>query len=800
MPEPATVSPSTSASSQTLGRYHVLRELGRGAQGRVLLAHDPQLDRKVAIKTLHPRGSAARILDEARTIAQLRHPHIVTLHDAFEHDGGYCLVFEYVDGSTLARMLEARGRLDAPLAVRIARQVLEGLGCAHARGIVHRDVKPANVAIDGTGSPRIMDFGLASTAGTRGNAPAGTPLYMAPEIVGNGTIGPAADVFSVGMMLYEMLTGAPAVQGRNAFEVMHKIANVAFAPPSAGNPEVTEALDQIVMRALAKDPSARYADATEMLAALSSFASAEAPAGTEAAAAEGSGVVDFLLKRMRHASGFPALSQTIGAINRVTAGDEQSVQKLTDVLLRDFALTNKLLRTVNSSGFGHFGGHVSTISRAVMILGFDAVRNLAVTLVLLEHMQNKGQAARLREDVIATLFNGVVARRTSRAVGVRETEESYICGVFFNLGRLLASCYLYEDSVEIARRVQHAGVSESEASTAVLGISYEDLGIAVGRSWNLPASIVESMRRVGDGPLARPASPAHRLQLAANLADVLSTAACMPAGPDRSAAIAAVARRFGDALALNERQLVTLAAESGQEFLADAGKLLGDTSRSRVCQNLRQGTPGDDPGAGGGQPRPGADTIDGVAEQTIRIAEAGAITEGEQSAAAVLSAGIQDITDSLVGDFNLSDVLRIILETMYRGMGFRRVLLVTNDVRTRALSVRFGYGPGVDTLVKNVQVPCSRDPDVFSVALAKNVDVLISDVDAENIRARIPAWCRQHLAAGTFVLLPIVVEGRGIGLFYGDRENAGELVIEPREMNLLRTLRNQAVLALRQRR
>ncbi len=513
-----------------LGRYQVLRELGRGAQGQVCLAHDPQLDRKVAIKTLHSRTESARILDEARTIAQLRHPHVVTLHDAFVDGGSHCLVFEFVDGSTLEKTLRARGRLDAPLAVNLARQVLEGLACAHARGIVHRDIKPANIAIDTTGSPRIMDFGLASNAGTRGNPPAGTPLYMAPEIVGSGEIGPAADVFSVGMMLYEMLTGAPAVEGRNAFEVMHKIANVDFKAPSTVNPEVSEALDHIVMRALAKDPGARYGDAAQMLAALSAFASPTSSNTEEPAAAEGNGAVDYLVKRMRHASNFPALSQSIGAINRVTSGDEQSIQKLTDVLLRDFAMTNKLLRTVNSSGFRNFGGNVSTISRAVMILGFDAVRNLAVTLMLLEHMQNKGQAARLREDVIATLFNGIVARRTARMVGVREVEEGYICGVFYNLGRILTSCYLYDDSVEIARRVQHGGTSEADASKTVLGISYEDLGITIARSWNLPTGIVESMRRVNDAQVPKPVSPSHRLQLAANLADAVSTAAALPPG------------------------------------------------------------------------------------------------------------------------------------------------------------------------------------------------------------------------------------------------------------------------------
>src|SRR5690606_6280317 len=124
--------------------------------------------------------------------------------------------------------------------------------------------------------------------------------------------------------------------------------------------------------------------------------------------------------------------------NRITAGPEQSVQALSEVLLKDFALTNRLLRMVNSSGYGHFGGTISTISRAVLILGFDAVRDLAVTLVLFDHLHHKGQATKLHEDVLHSLFTGIVARGLAREAGARDAEEGFICGLFRNLGRLLA--------------------------------------------------------------------------------------------------------------------------------------------------------------------------------------------------------------------------------------------------------------------------------------------------------------------------------------------------------------------------
>ncbi len=177
---------------------------------------------------------------------------------------------------------------------------------------------------------------------------------MAPERLQNKFASESADTFSLGMVLYEMLTGGPAVTGANHFEVVHKIANEPIAPPSRLEPGIDERLDHLVLRALLREDGERYPTAAAMKLALEEYL---APTEESPATPEGvTGTVEFLLRRMRHKSNFPALSNTISTINRVAADSDESVQTLSSALLKDFALTNKLLQLVNSSTYGHPGG------------------------------------------------------------------------------------------------------------------------------------------------------------------------------------------------------------------------------------------------------------------------------------------------------------------------------------------------------------------------------------------------------------------------------------------------------------
>lgn len=781
------------AAPQTVsnGRYRIERVLGRGAQGTVYLARDLHLERDVALKSVgHGRGAAdraSRLLAEARTLGQLNHPHLATVFDALEHDGCHYLVLEYVPGETVDARLRRSGAFDRHTAVSIALQVLDGLAHAHDKNIVHRDVKPSNVVIDPSGKARLIDFGIAVAEGTR-NAPSGTPQYAAPEAFDERAAGKAADVFSLALVLYEMLTGRPAVAGASAFEVMHKIANLPIAPPSATNPEIDERLDDIVLKGLIKKQEDRYPDAGTMQRALQSYLQPETE--QPAAGPTSQRALDFVLMRMRVKSSFPALSQTISTINRIAASDDESMQTLSNALLKDFSLTNKLLRLVNSSSYGQFGGNISTISRAVMILGFDAVRNLAVTLILLEHMQNRHQAGELRSEVVRALFNGIMTKRLLGPAGGGDAEEGFICGVFFNLGRLLAMYYLYDEWIEIGNRMR-AGATEHDAACAVLGLSLEELGIGVARSWNLPERMVRSMERIS-GPLPQKAAQGRdNLRIAANLGDTLCRIASNTPAAEKMQQLENLAKRCRPRVQMTARDYAGAVEEGVEMFTREAGLLINDHSKSPMLETIRSWS------SGGNTPEkpPATATAD-----TGGAAAAAPVTAvDESSACSALTAGIQDITSTLVNGCSLNDVLRMVLETMYRGIGFDRVLLALREPRGSRFSGRFGFGNESEEVAKAFAFELRDQSDVFQLAAGKCLDLVIADSTVENIRTRIPEWHHSRVRARSFILLPLAIDKRCVGLLYGDRLQANSLAIGTPTMGLLKTLRDQAVLAFRQR-
>ena len=642
------------AEPARLGRFQIRQRLGRGAQGEVYLAEDTRLDRRVAIKTMRlnsrdPAEQSRRLyalLEEARIVSQLAHPGIVTLYDAGEDGGVPYLVFEYVEGRTLAARLREARRLPPAEAVEIAIQVLKALGYAHAKGVVHRDIKPANIML-AADTARVMDFGIAQVLSAQ---PAdddpftGTPAYLAPEYIAEGKYTGTSDVFAVGMLLYEMLTGRPAICGENAFETLHRQVTEAFVPPSGLAADIDERLDSLVMQAIAKAPQARFPTAASMENALYLYLNPEPAAAPAAGEADKQATLQFLLRRMRHKSDFPALSSMIGAVNRAANSDTERLSELSNSILKDFALTSKLLKLVNTAFYGQFSGTISTVSRAVVILGFENVRQVAVTLALFEHLQNKSQAGQLREEILASYFTGLLGRELVSEAGMLDSEEAFICALFHSLGRLVTAYYLHEEFQEICRLQRGSELDEARAAPE---------------------------------PIAPPSRSAER--------------------------------------------------------------------------------------------------------------------------SVILNAGIQDITNSLVGDCELNDILRMILETMYRGIGFTRVLLCVRDPASNSLRARFGFGADVDQIVRRgFQVPLAPSADAFHVAISNGADLLIEDIDSERIRDHIPEWYRAQVPARSLALFPVMVKSKPVGLLYGDSDRAGTLSFEPAELNLLKTLRNQAVLAVTQ--
>jgi eukaryotic-like serine/threonine-protein kinase len=260
------------------GRYRILRKLGSGGMANVYLAEDEELGRRVAIKILNDRHAAddqfvERFRREAKNAAGLSHPNIVSVYDRGEAEGTYYIAMEYLEGRSLKERIIAEGPLPISNAIEVTRQILGAVGFAHRRGIVHRDIKPHNVLLaeDGSGEGdsrfKVTDFGISRTTAsqmTEAGSIVGTAQYLSPEQARGAPVDQRSDIYSVGIVLYELLTGKLPFTGETPLEIAMKHLSEVPKPPSELRPEVPADLDMVVLRALAKDPEDRFESAVEM--------------------------------------------------------------------------------------------------------------------------------------------------------------------------------------------------------------------------------------------------------------------------------------------------------------------------------------------------------------------------------------------------------------------------------------------------------------------------------------------------------------------------------------------------------
>jgi serine/threonine-protein kinase len=272
------------------GRYRVISRLGSGGMADVYLAEDQLLGRSLAVKVLHHHFAedqefVERFRREASSAAGLSHPNIVGIFDRGEWDGTYYIAMEYVPGRSLKELVREQGPLEPVVAIDILTQILQAARFAHARGVIHRDLKPHNVILDEEGRARVTDFGIAQAGAsdmTMTGSIMGTAQYLSPEQAQGHAVSAASDLYAVGVILYELLTGSVPFDGDTAVAIAFKQVSAQPSAPSVANPAVPPVLDEIVLRALAKDPTVRYASAEEFIAALRS-ARERLPAGAATA-------------------------------------------------------------------------------------------------------------------------------------------------------------------------------------------------------------------------------------------------------------------------------------------------------------------------------------------------------------------------------------------------------------------------------------------------------------------------------------------------------------------------------------
>ena len=266
--------PEVSEGSVVDGRYRVLRKIGSGGMADVWLAEDAHLQRQVALKVLHSRFAqdrefVERFRREAESAAGLHHPNVVAVFDRGEVDGTYYIAMQYLEGRSLKQLIDLG--LTPEQSVYLIRQVLEGARFAHRHGVVHRDLKPHNVIVDDEGKAVVTDFGIARAGVseiTQTGSVMGTPHYLSPEQAQGEEVTPVSDLYSIGVILYEALAGRVPFEGESAVAVAMKQVSQAPQRPSSINPDVSPALDSVVMRALEKSPGDRFQNADAFIAAL----------------------------------------------------------------------------------------------------------------------------------------------------------------------------------------------------------------------------------------------------------------------------------------------------------------------------------------------------------------------------------------------------------------------------------------------------------------------------------------------------------------------------------------------------
>ena len=772
-------SPDTTA----IGRYRIAARLGAGSQGVVYRAVDPDIDREVAIKTL--TGVAAgntALQSEARKVGRLKHPHIAAVYDTGVCGDTPYVVYELVQGESLKSVV-ARGAIPVAQTVRWLTQILDAIDYAHTEGIVHRDLNPNNIMIDAAGGAKVLDFGIALPAGTLispGDAIMGTVNYMAPEQLAAGVMGPATDVFALGLICFEMLTGQRAVDVDDAMAAMYRIAHDELPAPSAIDPGIDHRFDVFYMRAVAKDPAERYLSARAMNEALKSCACDEdsmpVPA-QESATGPSKSTLAFLLRRMRRKSDFPAMSERITEINQQTTALEQaSVSELANTILKDYALTTKLLKLVNSSFYGQYGGDISTVSRAVVILGLKQVRMVAQSLLLFEHLDDKPHADKLKEVASQSVLSGIIGRQLADRIALQDGEEAFVCAMVHDLGRYLTLFYLPEEYSDIRAAMEHRGLGERAACLDVLGLDFAELGAGIAREWGFPEAIVSTIQpaleAAADSETDAEAQLRAVTRFSAELCRMLTQV------PVDSRRMQDLCQRFQKSFELDADQITDL-IKSALNDARDFGPLITQgLETTQVFRAVDAWSRGETP------------QDDAVIEPVPTVA--GGDVEQQTGSVLVIN-GIQDITNALIEDCSLNDILSMILETVYRGLGVTRVLLCITDHRQRKLIARLGLGKDVDLFLRKFAIPVGEGGDLFSAAVDKQVDLKFPD---ELSSSSLPAWYCKLAAPRAMALLPVVVNQVCLGAVYCDTDASGGLSVT--DYNYLNTLRNQAALALKQ--
>lgn len=490
--------------------------------------------------------------------------------------------------------------------------------------------------------------------------------------------------------------------------------------------------------------------------------------------------LNSVLAALREHGSLPSIGSTLARLTQMLENDTDAVHDLANVILADVSLTQRLLHLANTLPYRAGTPPVTTVTRAIMLLGFNQIRTAAVSLVLLEGVLGAGRSDEVRSDFHHALLAGNLAREMLMGAFGDEAEEASIAAMFRSVGRLLVASFAPAAYAAVRTATHEERVPEPSASRRVLGRSYDEIAHQVLQQWSVPDRIAAAA--LPPPPrITAPTGAAERVRCAAQLADevagVLRAAGASPC----ENRIDEVLARYAPAFSLERAQLATLlerASTRTNELEAASGLPPIATPEIRLLEAL-----------------PAECQLEPEAVQASVERDA---VGRPANARSVLLAGLSEATESLARSLDrgvdLNAIIRIVLEAMYTGLGYARAAFFLRDPAAGLYRVRASFG---DPPLK-FTFPSQYAPDLFHAALAQSTDLHIADTEADKVRAKLPAWFARELPqAKSFLLLPLTVNQKAVGLFLACRHQPDPAGLSSEELNLVRSLRNQVVLAIR---
>lgn len=528
-------------------------------------------------------------------------------------------------------------------------------------------------------------------------------------------------------------------------------------------------------------------------------AAAEAEAEPDPVAVMREALLARLSDKMSRNADFPAVRDSIRTIQSVARSETAHLRVFTDQILTDVSVTNKLLRLINTAFYSTVGGGtITTVSRAIALMGFSPVGMLAGSVMLFDKLPKGPHAERMREEFAHSLMAAILAHEMCP---MRQTEENaYISALFQHLGKMLANLHLQDEARQIEAQGEEQGLAANDREgharleKDVMGLTFDELTIEIAQQWGWPESLVQSLRPMVPDDPEKPAEQHEYLRMVVTGANTLGRELLRLSGAERLAAAERFHAQWGIPLGLKLEDMEGLVERAMQKWF-DVAKTLGLPRPGTKPAAKKTAAPAAPTPLSGPMTtaRPAAKTAAAPRPAAAKPAAASpAVTDA-------LSRGIEAISQAAMGDVPLTQVLQQVLQLLAATLQLQRAIVCLRDPGGGPLVGVLGHDAAAMATATQFRIPLDPPADLFGLLCAKNADTLISDAADPVIAQRLPGWYKVQVAAPTFLLLPLTVQGRCAGLIYGDRKVANTLAVDEATFALLKTLRNQLVMMMRLR-